>query len=171
MEKSAPRVICRGVATLDVRIGQRLRERRAELGLSQETVARAIEVSAQQLQKYETGQNRVSATRLHALASYFATPIGWFFEPVGIEAGQDPEQNGQQELSTQSLGAVDRADGIDRDLLKVSRLIRGLPSDDTRRRAVRLIRLMLMELEPALAKQSASRTNPTSTRRHSAGKQ
>jgi transcriptional regulator with XRE-family HTH domain len=58
----------RSAGKLDVEIGRRLRERRRELDLSQEHVAEALGVTFQQLQKYESGANRLSASRLCRIA-------------------------------------------------------------------------------------------------------
>jgi transcriptional regulator with XRE-family HTH domain len=58
----------RSPGKVDEEIGRRLRNRRLELGLSQEQVAHAVGVTFQQLQKYEKGVNRVSASKLYWLA-------------------------------------------------------------------------------------------------------
>jgi transcriptional regulator with XRE-family HTH domain len=58
----------RGAGVADLEIGRRIRARRLELGLSQEGVADALGVTFQQLQKYEKGVNRVSASTLYDLA-------------------------------------------------------------------------------------------------------
>ena len=64
---------------LDLLIGRRLRERRILLAISQEELARRIGLSFQQLQKYEVGENRISAARLFKLSEILAVPISWFF--------------------------------------------------------------------------------------------
>ncbi len=65
---------------VDIHVGGRVRMRRLFLGLSQEKLAHAIGVSFQQLQKYERGTNRISASRLFALAKFLGVPVQWFFE-------------------------------------------------------------------------------------------
>jgi transcriptional regulator with XRE-family HTH domain len=67
---------------LDLLIGRRLRERRILLAISQEELARRIGLSFQQLQKYEVGENRISAARLFKLSEMLAVPISWFFRPA-----------------------------------------------------------------------------------------
>ena len=69
---------------IDRRVGQRVRTRRRELAISQGTLSERIGVSYQQLQKYETGTNRLSASRLAALAKELGVPVTYFFE-VGSE--------------------------------------------------------------------------------------
>ena len=64
---------------VDIQLGQKLRARRVELGLSQEELANAIGITFQQIQKYERGINRISASRLHDIANSMNIDIGYFF--------------------------------------------------------------------------------------------
>lgn len=64
---------------IDIHLGARLTQRRRELGMSQSTLAERVGISFQQIQKYERGQNRISASRLHHLAAAMDTPIASFF--------------------------------------------------------------------------------------------
>ena len=61
-------------------LGSKLRMRRLSLGLTQTKVAKAINVTFQQIQKYEKGTNGVSSTRLLQLSNYLKVPINYFFE-------------------------------------------------------------------------------------------
>ncbi|MCE8535695.1 helix-turn-helix domain-containing protein [Ruegeria pomeroyi] len=70
--------------TVDTVVGRRIRARRSALGLSQAELGRAIGVRFQQVQKYESGANRVSASRLWAIAEVLDVHISHFFE--GIQA-------------------------------------------------------------------------------------
>ena len=70
---------------VDIHVGGRVRMRRLFLGLSQEKLANAIGVSFQQLQKYERGTNRISASRLYALSKFLGVPVSWFFEDAPSE--------------------------------------------------------------------------------------
>lgn len=65
---------------VDVHVGLRLRLRRTLMGMTQEGTATVIGVSFQQLQKYESGANRVSASRLVRLAELLEVPVVYFFE-------------------------------------------------------------------------------------------
>ncbi len=65
---------------IDNFVGQRLRQRRQELGLSQTAVADQLEVTFQQVQKYERGMNRISASRLHDLCGILNVPVEYFFD-------------------------------------------------------------------------------------------
>lgn len=72
--------------TTDAWVGARIALRRAALGVSQTDLARRIGVSFQQLQKYESGANRISASRLHRIALALGAPVGDFFPPAHTEA-------------------------------------------------------------------------------------
>ena len=61
-------------------LGSKLKLRRLALGLTQTKVAKAINVTFQQIQKYEKGTNGVSSIRLLQLSSYLKVPINYFFE-------------------------------------------------------------------------------------------
>lgn len=64
---------------VDVHVGSRIRMRRLLLGMNQETLADALGLTFQQVQKYEGGANRVSASRLSAMAEILGVPISYFF--------------------------------------------------------------------------------------------
>ena len=61
-------------------LGNKLKLRRLSLGLTQTKVAKAINVTFQQIQKYEKGTNGVSSIRLLQLANYLKVPVNYFFE-------------------------------------------------------------------------------------------
>ena len=76
----------RGRSTIaDDHIGERIRERRIMLGLTQHQLAEMIGVTYQQAHKYERGINRVSAGRLFEIARALSTPITYFYEGIGEE--------------------------------------------------------------------------------------
>jgi transcriptional regulator with XRE-family HTH domain len=65
---------------VDDHVGERIRVRRTELGLTQEDLARRLQISYQQVQKYETGANRISAGRLYEIANELSVGVTYFFE-------------------------------------------------------------------------------------------
>ena len=65
--------------TVDTHVGQRIRDKRNERGMSQTEVANALGVTFQQVQKYERGTNRVGASRLFDLSRILSVPIQYFF--------------------------------------------------------------------------------------------
>jgi transcriptional regulator with XRE-family HTH domain len=75
----------RSPTNIDAHVGGRLRDRRITLGMSKQALAETLGVTYQQLQKYEKGTNRLSASRLYQLAHVLNMPIPRFFE--GIDGG------------------------------------------------------------------------------------
>lgn len=67
---------------IDSHVGQRLRARRMELGLSQAALGRHLGVTFSQVQKYEKGTNRIGAGRLYQLAALLGIPVQQFFEGI-----------------------------------------------------------------------------------------
>ena len=67
-------------AQLNQHLGKKLRLKRTSLGLTQTQVAQAINVTFQQIQKYEKGTNGVSSARLLQLANFLKVPVKYFFE-------------------------------------------------------------------------------------------
>lgn len=70
----------KGPVAVDKYIGNRLKMRRLLLGMSQEWLADKLGVTFQQVQKYEKGTNRISSSRLQAIANVLNVPISFFFE-------------------------------------------------------------------------------------------
>lgn len=68
-----------GPREIDVHVGQRVRQRRVLCGLSQTELANAIGLTFQQLQKYERGMNRISASKLWQISQVLDVPVQWFF--------------------------------------------------------------------------------------------
>ena len=67
---------------VDAHVGRRIRERRREIGMSQEKLAGAIGISRQQVQRYEAGTTRVAAGRLWDIARILEVDVGYFFEGI-----------------------------------------------------------------------------------------
>lgn len=70
---------------IDVHVGERIRARRRQLGLSQERLADALGLTFQQVQKYERGANRVSASKLFEIAKTLGVKAGDFFDGLTPE--------------------------------------------------------------------------------------
>lgn len=79
---------------IDQHVGLRLRQRRALLGMSQTALGVAVGLTFQQVQKYERGANRISASRLVEFARVLDVPPDYFFE--GLPAGADSDQPGRK---------------------------------------------------------------------------
>lgn len=79
---------------VDVYVGARMKQRRIELGMSQERLGKELNLTFQQVQKYERGANRVGASRLFELSRALQVPIGYFFEDMPGHVSQDEEGYG-----------------------------------------------------------------------------
>ena len=77
---------------VDRHVGRRVQEQRLSQGFSQTALGNAVGVSFQQMQKYETGSNRISSSKLFEIAKFMDCPITYFFEGLdGVEAdGEAP---------------------------------------------------------------------------------
>ncbi|HEY8617146.1 helix-turn-helix transcriptional regulator [Phenylobacterium sp.] len=114
---------------VDRHVGLRVRLRRKALGLSQDRLAEALGLTFQQVQKYERGANRISASKLWEIARVLKTPISWFYEGL-------PEE-GVETAPMASAGFLVSNDGLE--LARSFPLIRDAR---TRRRIVELVRTL-----------------------------
>ena len=123
---------------VDVHVGARIRARRLLLGLNQETLANALGLTFQQVQKYESGANRVSASRLFETAEVLGVTPEYFFG--GLSFDDEPEQTPEErrvhdmmqrpeaiELVRVYYGISDPA--IRRQLLEMARVMAGSQRD------------------------------------------
>jgi transcriptional regulator with XRE-family HTH domain len=79
---------------IDLHVGARLRQRRRLLGMTQQKLAEAVRIRFQQIQKYESGANRISASRLWALSRALDVPVAFFFEGLDERPTKPVEANG-----------------------------------------------------------------------------
>jgi transcriptional regulator with XRE-family HTH domain len=125
----------RSANVIDRKIGQRVRSRRLEIGMSQEKLAELLGVTFQQVQKYEKGVNRIAASRLHDISSALDMPVARFFEGLGVGR----------------FGVSDAAeDGIDDALAtpegaQLIALFASIKNPKVRRRVVELVRALAEE--------------------------
>lgn len=97
-----------GPNPVDVYVGSRLRTRRSLIGLSQEKLAEAAGVKFQQVQKYETGKNRISASRLYEFAQALGVSISYFFDGYGEGGDSTPygfAESAQEEFQSEDIMA------------------------------------------------------------------
>ena len=83
-----------GPRKIDIHVGQRVRQRRVLCGLSQTELANAIGLTFQQLQKYERGMNRISASKLWQISQVLDVPVQWFFKEFSeLKNEQDKQKD------------------------------------------------------------------------------
>lgn len=108
--KNAPDGHPRQAEPVDIHVGNRIRLRRLLLDMNQETLADAVGITFQQLQKYEKGVNRISASRLQSVSRALGVPIQFFFDDA---PGTD--LNGQRPDSSRSavLALLGSEEGVE----------------------------------------------------------
>ncbi len=72
-----------GPRPVDVHVGGRVKARRTLIGMSQEELGKHVGLTFQQIQKYEKGMDRITASRLWQFSLILGQPISWFFEGIG----------------------------------------------------------------------------------------
>ena len=78
---------------VDVHVGKRVRHRRWMVGMTQQQLAERVGIKFQQIQKYETGMNRVSASRLWEIGYALGVTVSFFFEGLGDKAADTPSDD------------------------------------------------------------------------------
>lgn len=106
---------------VDVYVGKRIRHRRWMLGTTQQQLAEAVGIKFQQIQKYETGMNRVSASRLWDIANSLDVQVSFFFEGLETEQDADTSSNAPADLLT------------DKEALELLRSYYSIPENQRRR--------------------------------------
>ena len=81
------------VRDMDVAIGRRVRTKRIEMGITQQTLADHLQVAFQQVQKYEKGMNRISSGTLYEIAKVLCADIAYFFVCGNNEESTHPTNN------------------------------------------------------------------------------
>ena len=121
--------------TIDAHIGARVRLRRLMLGMSQESLGGQLSLTFQQIQKYEKGVNRISTSRLYALARALSMPVNYFFE--GLSNPDLPsDYDSLQEANTASpyLDFVSSGEGV-----QLNKAFLKIEDDVTRRKILAIV--------------------------------
>ncbi|KAF0117852.1 MAG: phrR [Hyphomonadaceae bacterium] len=127
---------------IDAYVGRRLKQRRDELGLSQEKLAQQLGISFQQVQKYERGFNRVGASRLFQIAEVMNVVTAYFFEGLEAKSGV-AEENELEAESPLSVAALLAAPGAMELLSEYAKI----QSPQQRKKIVELVRIFANEAE------------------------
>ncbi len=132
-----------GPDLIDIHVGKRIKLRRTLLHISQEQLAGDIGVTFQQVQKYESGHNRVSASRLFDISRVLNCPIAYFFEDIRPETMGDrttpAPRSAVDGLAEEAAGDLD-ADPMQRtETLELVRAYWRLQTADLRRNMLELL--------------------------------
>lgn len=129
-----------GPKEMDVHVGNRLRMRRSILGMSQEKLAEAVGLTFQQVQKYERGTNRISASRLFDLSKVLSVPVSYFFEQYNEK--QKPTNFRYGFADTEQDQYLDTGKWYDKETLELIRVYYSIEDQKLRRNLVRVIQEM-----------------------------
>jgi transcriptional regulator with XRE-family HTH domain len=127
---------------VDVHVGSRVRYRRMIVGMSQEKLGEKMNLTFQQIQKYEKGTNRIGASRLFQLSKILDVPVGYFFEDAfansapshAIQGLHEPEQEGFL------LDFLNSREGLD-----LNKAFAKIQDPKVRRRVIDLVRALSEE--------------------------
>ena len=129
---------------IDIHVGARVRMRRFLLGMSQSKLAEQLGVTFQQVQKYEKGMSRISASRLQTIANVFDVPVSFFFENI---VDQDHEE-------TDSLPDAADASLLTQDGVALNKAFVRIRSAKVRRSIVELVKLLADDGDASFASHS-----------------
>ena len=128
---------------VDKHVGSRVRMRRVLLGMSQEKLGEALGLTFQQVQKYEKGTNRVSASRLQEISKTLKVPPSFFFE--GMQASDEQKPGiAEDPSSSQVVDFLSTVEG-----LQLNRAFAKISDPKIRKRIVELVVALANSKEPA----------------------
>lgn len=118
----------------DIHIGRRLRQARLARGLSQSALGEKLGVTFQQIQKYESGANRIGGSRLWDISGVLGVSVGYFFEGLdhGVGAGSAEASRDEPPITRRALDVAREIDSIPDDALKLQilRLVRAITKQE-----------------------------------------
>jgi len=140
---------------VDIHVGKQLRMQRTVMGLSQEALAKAVGITFQQVQKYERGVNRMSASRLYDFSRVLSVQVSYFFEGYGSSnAPAQGEYSYAHGVAEDAPDSFDYEQAMTRETLELMRCFHRLKTPLLKRRFVDLIRAV-SEDKPVLEAASA----------------
>lgn len=141
---------------IDVHVGGRVRLRRMLIGMSQERLGELLDLTFQQVQKYEKGTNRIGASRLFQIARHLGVNVQFFFEDVVEDAGSKMANAAgfaeANETSSAVMNFVSSAEG-----LELNRCYARIPDPLLRRKILELVRCLAEDREAPIAGASEGR--------------
>ena len=124
---------------IDIHVGARVRLRRNLLGLTLQTLAKAVGVTYQQLQKYEWGVNRIGASRLFNLSQVLDVPVSFFFEDLSPAAAGAGRKRRARGFSEAPAAAIDFDVLSNRETIKLIRAYSRITNPRIRKHVLNLL--------------------------------
>jgi transcriptional regulator with XRE-family HTH domain len=120
---------------VDRHVGNRVRMRRLLVGMSQEKLGELLGITFQQVQKYEKGSNRVSASRLYQISRVLGVPVQFFYDELKEEDG--PSGFAESEGADAIAGALQSPDGV-----QIARIFSETTDPDKRKLILNAVKLL-----------------------------
>jgi len=133
-EEEAPKPqAVRSRRPVDIHVGGRIRLRRKTLGMGRSELARDLGLSVQQIQKYESGDSTVAASRLHEIGIKLAVPASYFFEDMAVEV---------EESALPRIGTVDADCPTTREIRQMVLVYQAISNPELRHQIYELARAL-----------------------------
>lgn len=120
---------------VDRHVGNRVRMRRLLVGMSQEKLGELLGITFQQVQKYEKGSNRVSASRLYQIARVLGVPVQFFYDELKEDDG--PTGFAESEGADAIAGALQSPDGV-----QIARIFSATTDPEKRKLILNAVKLL-----------------------------
>jgi len=120
---------------VDRHVGNRVRMRRLLVGMSQEKLGELLGITFQQIQKYEKGSNRVSASRLYQISRVLSVPVQYFYDE--LKGDDDPSGLAESEGADAIAGALQSPDGV-----QIARIFSETTDPDKRKLILNAVKLL-----------------------------
>ena len=125
---------------IDIHVGKRVRSRRTLLGMSQEQLGVTLDLTSQQVQKYESGANRISASRLWDISQVLDVSIGYFFEDMSSHTKQASPRKASINVKKVQNDIVERDPMARRETLELVRTYYSISQPQVRKRISEMIK-------------------------------
>lgn len=130
---------------IDVHVGRRVRLRRTLLGMSQEQLGEALSITFQQVQKYERGSNRISASRLWDIGQILDVPVSFFFDDMSDDT-KDHSPRKMKASEAAIVGEPSRDPMARRETLELVRAYYQIPDTSVRKRITEMVKAIATSL-------------------------
>lgn len=120
---------------VDVHVGSRVRLRRTLIGMSQEKLGQALNLTFQQVQKYEKGANRIGASRLYQISHLLGVSVQFFFDDLPAAYKEQAGGFAESSAAPIQMDFVNTAEGV-----HLNRAFAGIRHAQTRKRLVDLVK-------------------------------
>lgn len=126
---------------IDRRVGERVKLRRILLGFTRHDLGKAVDVSVQQIHKYETATNRISCSKLYNLARFLRVPVNYFFEMLDSQKSSYDVSS----VAEDDAEFVRGDEATERELLRMMQIYKRVKSPIARKKIVDLVEVISVQ--------------------------